>query len=85
MWTTGCRLTSSMAAMMRSKLFKRLRIRPTLAINARVCEDYPRVAEQARADGWEFMGHSYEQGPIHAEPDQKAMVERSLATLRANR
>ena len=63
------------------ELFKRLRIRPTLAINARVCEDYARVAEQARADGWEFMGHSYEQGPIHAEPDQKAMVERSLAIL----
>ena len=26
-------------------LFKRLNIRPTLALNARVCEDYPRVAE----------------------------------------
>ena len=63
------------------ELFERLRIRPTLAVNARVCEDYPRVAEQARADAWEFMGHSYEQGPIHAEPDQKAMVERSLAIL----
>jgi len=37
--------------------------------------------EQARADGWEFMGHSYEQGPIHAEPDQKAMVERSLGII----
>ena len=59
-------------------LFKRLNIRPTLALNARVCEDYPRVAEAARADGWEFMGHSYEQGPIHAEADQKAMVARSL-------
>ncbi len=62
-------------------LFKRLNIRPTLAINARVCEDYPRVAEQARTDGWEFMGHSYEQGPIHAEADQKAMVERSLGII----
>src|ERR1700761_4468427 len=41
-------------------LFKRLRIRPTLAINACVCEDYPRVAEQARAESWEFLGHSYE-------------------------
>jgi allantoinase len=59
-------------------LFKRLDIRPTLSINARVCEDYPRVAEQARAAGWEFMGHAYEQGPIHAEPDQKTMVSRSL-------
>jgi peptidoglycan/xylan/chitin deacetylase (PgdA/CDA1 family) len=62
-------------------LFKWLNIRPTLALNARVCEDYPRVAEQARADRWEFMGHAYEQGPIHAEPDQKAMVARSLDVI----
>ncbi len=59
-------------------LFKRLNIRPTLALNARVCEDYPRVAGQARSDKWEFMGHAYEQGPIHAEPDQKAMIEHTL-------
>ena len=65
------------------ELFARLGIRPTLAINARVCEDYPRVAEQAKRDGWEFMGHSYEQGPIHKEPDQAAMIERSLVDPRA--
>jgi len=59
-------------------LFKRLNIRPTLALNARVCEDYPRAAKEALADKWEFMGHAYEQGPIHAEPDQKAMVARTL-------
>jgi allantoinase len=62
-------------------LFKRRRIAPTLAINARVCVDYKRVAEQALADGWEFMGHSYEQGPIHNEPDQAGMIARSLDTL----
>ena len=49
------------------ELYKRRGIRPTLAINARVCEDYVRVAEQAKRDGWEFMGHSYQQGPIHQE------------------
>ena len=62
-------------------LFKQQNIRPTLAINARVCEDYARVAQQAKNDGWEFMGHSYEQGPIHKEPDQKAMIARSLDVL----
>ena len=62
-------------------LFQRLRIRPTLAINARVCEDYTRVAEQARTDRWEFMGHAYEQGPIHKEPNQKAMIKRSLDVI----
>src|SRR5579885_2074564 len=58
-------------------LFKREKIRPTLAINARVVEDYRRVAEEAKRDGWEFMGHSYQQGPIHKEPNQKAMIARS--------
>jgi allantoinase len=62
-------------------LYKRFGIRPTLSINARVCEDYPRVAGQARDAGWEFMGHSYEQGPIHKESDQRAMIHRSLDVI----
>ncbi len=62
-------------------LFARLGIKPTLAANARICEDYPRVAEQAKRDGWEFMGHAYDQMPIHKIEDQKAMIERSLAIV----
>jgi peptidoglycan/xylan/chitin deacetylase (PgdA/CDA1 family) len=60
------------------ELFKRLGIKPTLAANARICEDYPRVATQARNDGWEFMGHAYEQGPIHKEADQAGMINRTM-------
>jgi peptidoglycan/xylan/chitin deacetylase (PgdA/CDA1 family) len=63
------------------ELFKKLKIKPTLSANARICEDYPRVAGQARDDGWEFMGHAYEQGPIHKEPDQLAMIRRTLAIM----
>ena len=62
-------------------LYQRLGIRPTLAINARVCVDYPRVAQACLDAGWEFMGHSYEQGPIHNEHDQPAMIAKSLATI----
>jgi allantoinase len=62
-------------------LYRRLGIEPSLSINARVCEDYPRVAQEAKDLGWEFMGHSYEQGPIHKEPDQRAMIHRSLDVL----
>ena len=40
------------------RLFERLGIAPTLSINARVCQDYARVAQQAHDAGWEFMGHS---------------------------
>jgi peptidoglycan/xylan/chitin deacetylase (PgdA/CDA1 family) len=60
------------------ELYKKLGIRPTLSANARIIEDYKRVAEEARDAGWEFMGHAYEQGPIHKEPDQKAMIHRSM-------
>ena len=62
-------------------LYKKLGIRPTLSINARVSEDYPRVAQEAKDLGWEFMGHAYEQGPIHKEPDQKAMIHRSMDVI----
>ena len=63
------------------ELFKRLGIKPTLAANARICEDYPRVAEQAKKDGWEFMGHAYDQLPIHKNDDQAAMINRSMDVI----
>jgi peptidoglycan/xylan/chitin deacetylase (PgdA/CDA1 family) len=63
------------------ELFRRLGIAPTLSINARVCEDYVRVARAALEAGWEFMGHAYEQMPIHLVDDQKAMIERSLGVI----
>jgi allantoinase len=63
------------------KLYDALGIKPTLSINARVTVDYPRVAGACLEAGWEFMGHAYEQMPIHKVDDQKAMIERSLDTL----
>src|SRR6516162_6114018 len=64
-------------------LFKRQKIQPTLAINARVCDDYTRVAQEAKNDGWEFMGHPYQQGPIHQESNQKAMIKHSLDVIKS--
>jgi peptidoglycan/xylan/chitin deacetylase (PgdA/CDA1 family) len=63
------------------KLYEKLGIAPTLSINARVVDDYERVAKQALDAGWEFMGHSWEQGPIHKETDQLAMIMRSQDRL----
>src|SRR5262245_44477257 len=36
----------------------------TLAINASVCNTYPRVASVALEAGFEFMGHDFVQGPM---------------------
>ena len=63
------------------ELFARLGIRPTLSINARVCEEYERVARAALDAGWEFMGHAWEQMPIHKVEDQFAMINQSLGVL----
>ena len=63
------------------KLFGRLGIHPTLSVNARVCEDYERVTAAARDARWEFMGHAYDQMPIHNVPDQRGMIHRSLDLL----
>lgn len=63
------------------ELYKKLGIRPTLSVNARVCLDYPRVAARARDDGWEFMGHAFEQMPIHKVEDQAGMIARSMDTI----
>jgi peptidoglycan/xylan/chitin deacetylase (PgdA/CDA1 family) len=63
------------------KLYQRLGIRPTLSINARVCEDYERVAAEARSSGWEFMGHVYDQMPIHKVEDQRSIINRSMDIL----
>jgi len=62
-------------------LFRKRGIRPTLAINARVCEDYVRVAEEAKREAWEFMGHGYDQMPIHKCENQREMIERSVGII----
>jgi peptidoglycan/xylan/chitin deacetylase (PgdA/CDA1 family) len=63
-------------------LYERLKIRPSLSVNARVCIDYPRVAQACKDAGWEFMGHSFDQRPMHGESDAVAMIERSVKTIR---
>ncbi|HJT08127.1 MAG TPA: polysaccharide deacetylase family protein [Stellaceae bacterium] len=63
------------------KALDRFEIKATLSINAKVVESYPRVAEAARERQWEFMGHSYVQGPIHKLEDQRATIRQSLDLL----
>jgi peptidoglycan/xylan/chitin deacetylase (PgdA/CDA1 family) len=56
-------------------------IRATLSINGSVCEIYPRVAGAARDAGWEFMGHSYIQKPMHLLDDQLAAIRKSIDVI----
>ena len=67
-------------------LYKRLNIRPTLAINARVCEDYARVAQEAKSDGLGIHGPLLRTRPdpqgAQSESHDRALARRGGAVLR---
>lgn len=58
-------------------------IRPTLSVNGRVPQAYPRVAQAAHDAGWEFMGHGFRQVPTHQLHDQRGMIREAIAAIRA--
>jgi allantoinase len=61
---------------------KNLGIVPTLAINGVVCESYPRVAKAGLDAGWEFMGHGYVQGPMHALENQREAIAQTVNAIK---
>jgi peptidoglycan/xylan/chitin deacetylase (PgdA/CDA1 family) len=61
---------------------KTFNISPTLAINGSVCDAYPPIAAAALEAGWEFMGHGWLQGPMHALEDQRKVIKQTIDTIR---
>ena len=57
-------------------------IRASMTVNASVCVSYPRIAQAALDAGWEFMGHGYKQRALPLEPDQRAVIRKSIQTIR---
>jgi peptidoglycan/xylan/chitin deacetylase (PgdA/CDA1 family) len=60
------------------KVLQRLRISPTVTLNARVCETYPQVAQACVDLGWELNAHGYDQVPMHKLDDQRAVIDKSM-------
>ena len=58
-----------------------LGIRPTVTLNAKVCEEYTEVAGACLESGWEFNAHSYEQLPMHKLDDERSVIEHSLTVI----
>jgi peptidoglycan/xylan/chitin deacetylase (PgdA/CDA1 family) len=63
------------------RMFERLKVTPTLTINARTCETYPQVIQAAADAGWELNAHGYEQVPMHKVDDQRAVIEKSVEVI----
>ena len=63
------------------KLFERLGISPTVTLNAKVCLNYPRVAEACRDNGWEFNAHAFEQIPMHKLDDERDSILKTMDVI----
>ena len=64
------------------EVLDRHRIRATVSLNASVCLSYPQVVEESLKSGWEIMGHGFIQRVINAEPDERAVIRRTIDTIR---
>ena len=62
---------------------KRFDIPVTLAINGSVCATYPRVASAALEAGWEFMGHGFNQRPMHQIEDELDVINQTIEAIRS--
>jgi allantoinase len=64
-----------------ARVYERLGIAPTVTLNARVCETYPRVVEACLTNGWELNAHGYEQIPMHRLEDQPGTIRRTIEII----
>jgi peptidoglycan/xylan/chitin deacetylase (PgdA/CDA1 family) len=61
------------------EVLRHVGVTPTFALNGNVCKSYPRIAEAALDEGWEFMGHGFVQGPMHRLDDQRGAIRSSVS------
>ena len=57
-------------------------IRATVSLNASVCLTYPQIVTESLESGWEMMGHGFIQRVINAEPDERAVIRRTIDTIK---
>ena len=60
---------------------KRFEIPVTLARNGSVCTTYPRVASAALEAGWEFIGHGFNQRPMHQIEDELEVINQTIEAI----
>lgn len=63
------------------RVLEGLGIHPTVTLNARVCETYPKVVGACIEAGWELNAHSYDQVPMHRLDDQQGVIESSVRII----
>ncbi len=63
------------------KMLLELGAKPTVTLNARICETYPQVVKACIDSGWELNAHGYDQMPMHKLDDQRAVIMKSMDVI----
>ena len=58
-------------------------LKASFAVNGSAIEAYPSVCQAALDAGWDFVGHGYEQRPMHDVADQAYAIRRTIEAIAA--
>ena len=64
------------------RVLDRHQVPATVSLNASVCLSYPQLVQESLESGWEMMGHGFIQRVINKEPDERAVIRRTIDTIR---
>lgn len=62
-------------------LFDERNIPVSAVMNARICDDYPRLAERVARAGWEIMGHGLTQRALQNDGKEAELIEACLERI----
>ncbi len=69
------------------EVMERHGVKGTVALNSDVCRHYPRIIEEGRKLGWEWMGHGITNSIIfrdQSEAEERAQIRESVTTIAAS-
>jgi len=66
------------------EIMERYGVKGTVALNADVCREYPRIIEEGKKLGWEWMGHGITNSIIintQREAEERALIKEVVTTI----
>lgn len=64
------------------EVLKKRNIKATLAVNGSAIDVYKPACQAALDEGWEFMGHGFEQKPMHKVEDQQQAIVNTINAIK---
>ena len=66
------------------EIMQRHNVRGTVALNSDVCREYPRIIEEGKKLGWEWMGHGITNSVLisqQSEAEERALIKETVQTI----